>query len=94
MRTHTVNRTAGLAVLGRRLGTDDEQVAVLAEQGAAPVDGRGQADRGERRVVVGVLAVFDVFGGQVQVVALDLEVGCEARNGLFGYAGAAAGGVV
>ena len=75
----TTLQTTRLAVLGRSLRADDEEVVVLAEQ-SAPVNIRGQTDRGERRVVVWVFAVLVALRGEVEVVALDFDARGEARD--------------
>lgn len=52
----------------------------MAEERTAPVDRRGQADGGEGGVVVGVFAVFVMFGGEIEVVTFYLEGGSEAGD--------------
>lgn len=68
------------------LGRDDVQFWIAAQEHATPVGYRGDLDGSEGGVVVGELLVAGLFFGRVEVVALHVNIGGVARDGLAGDA--------
>lgn len=68
------------------LGRDDVQFWIAAQEHATPVRYRGDLDGSEGGVVVGELLVASLFFRHVEIVALYVDIGGVARDGLAGDA--------
>ena len=64
------------------LGRDDVQFRIAAEEHATPVGYRGDFDGSQGGVVVGEFLVADLLFGHVEIVALYVDVGGVAWDGL------------